>query len=45
MNEKIVLLWATVFGLLVGLIASPSSAQNFPTSAPGGWGRTKLSRR
>jgi hypothetical protein len=24
-------LWATVFGLLFGLIASPSSAQNFPT--------------
>jgi hypothetical protein len=31
MSAKIVLLWATVFGLLFGLIASPSSAQNFPT--------------
>jgi hypothetical protein len=29
--KKMVLLWATVFGLLFGLIASPSSAQNFPT--------------
>jgi len=31
MSAKIVLLWATLFGLLLGLIASPSSAQNFPT--------------
>ncbi len=29
--KKIVLLWAAVFGLLFGLTAAPSSAQNFPT--------------
>jgi hypothetical protein len=30
-SAKMVLLWTTVFGLLFGLTASPSSAQNFPT--------------